>query len=100
MRQESGSASAPTILAATGDSVTINDSRGQTSTRSRNAPNRQAPSGSDPISFEGACPDIGAVLALRSERITKKTDFSVFVENVADYVIANPKYGSDIEQCI
>ena len=44
--------------------------------------------------------EIGAVLALRSEKITKKAAFSVFTEKVADYVISNHKYGSDIEQAI
>ena len=54
----------------------------------------------DSSSFEGACPEIGAVAGLRTEKVTKKVPFSVFVEKVADHVITNVKYGSDIEACI
>ena len=55
---------------------------------------------SEGASFEGACPDIGGILGLRSERINKKLPFSVFTEKLADYVGAEIKYGRDLETCI
>ncbi len=58
------------------------------------------PQCTDGASIEGAFPEIGAVVGLRTEKVTKKVSFSGFVEKVADHVITNVKYGSDYEACI
>ena len=34
----------------------------------------------DGASFEGSCSEIGAVMGLRTEKITQKVPFSIFVE--------------------
>jgi len=58
--------------------------------RSRRNNNRSSNSSSTTVqstygtSFEGPCPEIGAVLGLRSEKITKKVPFSVFVEKLGN----------------
>ena len=54
----------------------------------------------DGASFEGSCSEIGAVMGLRTEKITKKVPFSIFVEKLGDYIITDIKYGSDIENCV
>ena len=51
-------------------------------------------------SFEGGCPDVNAVVGLRTEKINKKVPFSVFTERLADYVITELKHASDIELSI
>ena len=56
--------------------------------------------GTDSVSFEGACADVGAVMGLRTEKITKKVPFSVFQSKMADYVITTIRYGSDVERTL
>jgi hypothetical protein len=50
--------------------------------------------GSDDKDWEGAKPEVGAVLGLKTEKITKKVTFEVFREKLATYVLSefnNPK---------
>ena len=79
-----------------------NRSSGQSNSNSRgNNRNRNINiQSSESVTFEGACPDIGAVAALCTEKINKKVPFAVFAEKVADYVITNYKYRSDVENTI
>ena len=53
----------------------------------------------NPTSYTGQCEEIGAILALRSERFDKKVQFQVFMEKMDTYVISNLKDGGDI-QCV
>ena len=55
---------------------------------------------SDGVSFEGACPDINGIVALRTEKITKKVPFSIFIERLAEYALSDIEYGSDLENAI
>ena len=80
-----------------------NGGRGGRGGRGRGGSNRNTTpqvQSSDGTSFEGACPDVGAVIGLRTEKMTKKVPFAIFKEKLADYVIRSIKYGSDIEECI
>ena len=73
-----------------------NNRSGNNSKRNRNTGIQST----EPVSFEGSCPEIGAVAALRTEKMNKKVPFVVFTEKIADYVIINFKYGSDVESTI
>ena len=74
-----------------------NNNRNNNSRRNNNATVVQS---TDGAAFEGGCPDISAVVGLRTEKITKKVPFSVFVEKFADFVMIDFKHASDIELCI
>jgi len=74
--------------------------RSNNNNRSRNNNNNNSVQSTESNNFEGSCPEVGAVAALRTEKITKKVPFAVFAEKVADYVITNYKYGSDVESTI
>ena len=74
-------------------------SRGKASRNSKNSNQIQVQS-TNGVSFEEARADIGAVAGLRTEKITNKLPFAIFSGKVADYVISNIKYGSDVETFI
>ena len=76
-------------------------SRSASRPRNRNSNNRSdVNQSSDSTTFEGACPEIGAVIALRTETIKKREPYAVFTDKLADYVITTMKHGSDVERCI
>ena len=54
----------------------------------------------DGATFEGGCPEINVVVGIRTDKISKKVTFSVFTENVADYIITTFKHEADIELSI
>ena len=83
-------------------STSNNNTSGRNNRRGNNRQSRTAVSvqSSDGTSFEGSCPEIGAVLGLRTENINKKVPFSVFTEKLGDYIITNISHGSDIEGCV
>jgi len=56
--------------------------------------------GTDSESFEGACADVGDVMGLRTEKITKKVPFSVFQSKMTDYVFTTIRYDSDVERTL
>ena len=47
-------------------------------------------------SYQGAISDIGAILALRHEKLDHKKQFQVFMEKVGTYVLSNLKDGGDV----
>ena len=62
----------------------------------RNPRNLNATQHTDPNSFGGNIPEIGAVLGLKYERFKKKAaSFEIFLEKVSIYVISNLKDGCD-----
>ena len=73
---------------------------GNRSTRGgSNVPNRGSTNvqSTDGTTFEGGCPEINGVVGLRTEKISKKVSFSVFTDNIADYIITTFKHPADIE---
>ena len=84
----------------TSSSSSRNTGNGNNSRARRRTEGSSTVQGSDGSTFEGGCPEIGAVVGLRTEKITKKVPFSVFVEKLADYVITTFKHAADIEQSI
>ena len=73
--------------------------RGSGGRGARSQSNQQVQS-TDGVSFEGACPEVGAVMGLRTEKFNKNVPFATFKDKFADYVIRSIKYGSYIEKCI
>ena len=51
---------------------------------------------SNPKTYQGAISDIGAVLALRHEKLDQKKQFQVFMEKVGTYVLSNLEDGGDV----
>ena len=74
------------------------NSRSGSNSRGRN--NNNIVQNTDGNNFEGACTDINAVVALRTERMNKKVPYIIFTERVADYVLLEITFGSDLESCI
>ena len=58
--------------------------------------NRTGPVSSTPRDFEGATPQIGGILALRSENMMKKVNFDKFCEKLHTYIVNNFKNGDAI----
>ena len=85
-----------TYGATTSSSSSRNTGNGNNSRARRRTEGSSTVQGSDGSTFEGGCPEIGAVVGLRTEKITKKVPFSVFVEKLVDYVITTFKHASDI----
>ena len=52
---------------------------------------------SNPVSYEGDTPGVGAVLALRLEKLDKKLPYEQFVEKVYLYAVTNYKDGGDLQ---
>ena len=52
--------------------------------------------GSNEKSWEGAKPEVGAVLGLKSERLNNKVTFEVFREKLAIHVLSEFRNGRDI----
>ena len=97
----------------------VNTSDGSTSASVANAPdtnienNRKAPASNtrsrfekkrnnninsaNPITYEGECAAVGAVLALKFEKFHKKIPYEQFVDKINQYVLGNYKDGSDIK---
>ena len=75
----------------TSDNAAQNVFQGRTS-----RPRLTAMQSSTSKDFEGATPKIGAILALRSENITKKANYDVFCEKLAIYVMNELKNGDAI----
>ena len=51
---------------------------------------------SNPKNYEGSIAEIGAILALKFEKLDKKAQFQVFVDKVSNYVYSNVKNGGDL----
>ena len=51
---------------------------------------------SNPKNYEGNIPEIGAILALKYEKLDKKAQFQTFIEKALNYAISNYKDGGDI----
>lgn len=79
-----------------GNNRSNSNSRGNNNNRNRN----NGVQSTESINFEGSCPEIGAVATLQTEKINKKVTFAIFAEKVADYIITNYKYSSDVERTI
>ena len=50
----------------------------------------------NPKSYEGCIPEVGAILALKHEKLDKKCQFQVFMDKIGNYVLSNLKDGGDI----
>ena len=61
----------------------------------RRAPKNNPPT-SNPSNYEGECTDLGVILALRIERMSKKVPFHQFIEKVYFYIVTNFKDGGDL----
>ena len=95
---ENSPASNPdTQNAQAGLSTTPSNANGNVTQRNSRPPNRtgtvQSTTNRD---FEGATPKLNAILALRSENITKKVNYDRFLEKLAIYVINELKNGDYI----
>ena len=65
--------------------------------RTSRPPNRNAnQQSSTSRDFEGATPKLGAILALRSENITLKTNYDRFLEKLGTYIVNELKDGDSI----
>ena len=51
---------------------------------------------SNPKNYEGSIAEIGAILALKFEKLDKKVQFQVFIDKVSNYVYSNIKNGGDL----
>ena len=47
----------------------------------------------NPKNYEGSIAEVGAILALKHEKLDKKAQYQVFVEKIANYVYSNIKNG-------
>ena len=50
----------------------------------------------NPKNYEGSIAEVGAILALKHEKLDKKAQYQVFVEKIANYVYSNIKNGGDL----
>ena len=95
--------SSPNAQATTTTGEANNDdgrSESNSSNRSRN--NRrnggaQVTTSSNPITYEGECEKVGAILALKVEKFHKKVSYEVFVEKICNYVVQKYTTGADIK---
>ena len=51
----------------------------------------------NPITYEGECPAVGAILALKLEKFHKKLPYEQFIDKINQFVLGNYKDGSDIK---
>ena len=58
--------------------------------------NQTGPIPSTPRNFEGVTPQIGGILALRSENMIKKVSYDQFCEKLHTYIVNNFKNGDAI----
>jgi len=50
----------------------------------------------NPKNYEGSISEVGAILALKHEKLDKKVQYQVFTEKVANYIYSNVKNGGDL----
>ena len=51
----------------------------------------------NPITYEGECPAVGAILALKFEKFHKKLPYEQFIDKINQFVLGNYKDGNDIK---
>ena len=93
---QAGGGESPNQTPRAGD--TSNAGRENSDTNTRTRPTRRDNRPSITVSttqrdFKGATPDIGAVLALRSENVTMKTSFDKFCEKLVTHIMNEFKAG-------
>ena len=70
--------------------------RNETVPRTRRGDRRQHYDDNSEQSWLGDKPEVGAVLGLRTEYLSKKVSFEVFLEKMTDYVLRELKNAADV----
>ena len=55
---------------------------------------------SNPVTYEGECDKVGAILALKTERFNKKATYEQFVEKICNYIVKKYTDGADIKMLL
>ena len=88
----------PNVTSAPDSNSKSNGKTSTTSTRARFKRRRNNNVNSaNPVTYEGECPAVGAILSLKFEKFHKKLPYEQFVDKVNQFVLGNYKDGSDIK---
>ena len=55
---------------------------------------------SNPVTYEGECDKVGAILALKTERFNKKAMYEQFVKKICNYIVKKYTDGADIKMLL
>ena len=86
----------PTPTASGNEGNNSNDHGRRWNNNNNRRQNRNQVQLSKPKNYEGNIPEIGAILALKYEKLDKKAQFQIFVEKALNYAISNFKDGGDV----